>query len=366
MSRVISIVLLLLSLVLATGCSSSKVVLPLQKAELPPDIYVDSIEIDQHIAREHSDLLEESIRASLVNKGYLITNAPPSSLRARVNISQLERRSILLGHLNTISGRIDLHDDMGKPVLAVEHTEVERGGILFNTGQLLKGIQSEINNATFSAFTQWLRNFSNGLLSELPTPMANRAEYFVEPMLGTVHYREDPSKTLCASGTPALRMTLKTRLGEFPLAEREQGHYCLRLPSYLSNGMLSESELILTSQHDIQVGKKLTGVFQQHPCQIHSLTANLAGDRITFQSICSGEVSRSCDLLEVCEGVTLSVFSLRDNAETMLLLNSPLRNSLSVSSENALSNQFEAYLLYPGEQYPFPVSVNSVVRAIRN
>lgn len=89
---------------------------------------------------------------------------------AALSVSSANRVNVLAGYYNSISGKLELKDGAGVEIGSVEHTEREKGGLLFNSGQLIEGLRSTAANGEAESFARLSERFAKELVQQLPKP----------------------------------------------------------------------------------------------------------------------------------------------------------------------------------------------------
>lgn len=185
----------LLTLLLLTSCGPKLVV---SSPTMQNDIYSLALlprQYPPNVTRERADYIYSAIAAELSAHGYrtideTITNrlcangsclgekSPASQLGVQafvdLKIESASRSNFIAGYYNAISGILSLKTPTGNEVLRVEHTESERGGLLFNSGQLLRGLSTTADNSSPEAFNALADKFSKTIVSKLPAAKTTR------------------------------------------------------------------------------------------------------------------------------------------------------------------------------------------------
>lgn len=176
----------------AAGCSAPKVrpapalsKSPLRTlAVLPPTAAAAS--------RERLAALREALENELSNSGFNIidhgvvdtvcsddacprrhelTAKYPLDGFVQLTVRSAARTNFVAGYYNSISGELAITDTEGLPLLTIEHTESERGGLLFNSGQLIEGVITQIRNSDDDSFANLAAKFAQTIVTHIPAPV---------------------------------------------------------------------------------------------------------------------------------------------------------------------------------------------------
>lgn len=108
-----------------------------------------------------------------------------------VDITSNWDSNIIAAHYSTLSGTLKLSDRNDKKLLEVQHRESERGGLLFDSGQVISGLSSQAEYSDSESFRMLAKKFARNLALA------------VKPYLGsrTSVHRELPSPAITSSVT---------------------------------------------------------------------------------------------------------------------------------------------------------------------
>lgn len=152
-------------------------------AMLPTDYPAD-------VQREKVDAIVKSVKSELTNSNYVVLAdklvsencAEPTCPSGRkkladkyqvdgfisVAVSSVSRTNFIAGFYNAIRGKLILSDVKSNPVVEVEHTTSEKGGLLFNTGQIIQALISYGNNTEADSFSKLSTRFAQSLVTSIP------------------------------------------------------------------------------------------------------------------------------------------------------------------------------------------------------
>jgi len=147
------------------------------------------VEYPADIPREKVDAIHDAVEAELKNSGFVVLadkivrqtcSSPACPERdalaskylvdgfATVNVGSVSRTNFVAGFYNAIKGKLRISDKTDKELVTIEHTQSERGGLLFNTGQIVQGLTSYANNTEQASFTKLASGLAQTLASKVP------------------------------------------------------------------------------------------------------------------------------------------------------------------------------------------------------
>jgi hypothetical protein len=145
-----------------------------------------------------------------------------------LTLNSVQSTDFLAGYYNTISGSLRLTDVQGTELLSTEHQESERGGLLFNSGQIVQGVLSQIENSSDSSFPQLAERFTRSIVRGLPVPRyakANEADQVALTGI-EVHPVAPSTYRICVNGTPQSLGSIIWSGRKSLLREERAGRYC--------------------------------------------------------------------------------------------------------------------------------------------
>lgn len=179
-----------LFLLLFVSCSNSKIKVSSEFKETKPKLVaLLPIKSTLDLRDARVVILEQLIRSNLKLRGYTLVEEPvvkkicPTydcqqvaklfsgygiSAYVQAEIESFSRNNFGLGFYNTISGNIKFSDRNGKELLKVVRSEKEKGGLLFQSGQILQGLKEQLNNSGDEAFNLLAEKFSRELAWGVP------------------------------------------------------------------------------------------------------------------------------------------------------------------------------------------------------
>ncbi|NDC39375.1 MAG: hypothetical protein EBZ48_15265, partial [Proteobacteria bacterium] len=246
--------LLGLFLVALCSCSSTNVSGSMKGKEAPSLslLALLPVRIDGDISRERAQEVHRRVEAELRGRGYLLIDggivarvckAPECPNRTELfsdfgaqalvinTVTSVARTNFLAGYVNSVSGSISFMGPAGTELLSVRHSKRERGGLLFNTGQLAEGlIQTARNANSEESFGVLAGLYAKELLDEVPHG-ASKGETAEQPMAAvirktTVIQVQDGAHRVCLLGTPASLAAVVYRKLRTTLREVSPGEYC--------------------------------------------------------------------------------------------------------------------------------------------
>jgi len=203
------------------------------------------------IARERLDYLRAALSRELRGSGYTLlddrivlavcsdqTCPERQKLMSEYGVSRflqlevnsIDRADVLAAQYTGVSGVLRLRDAQFNELLAIDHLETQRGGLLFNSGQILQGIISTVEDSSDGGFKNVADKFATVVVGQLPRPATQatqRAEAIEVAIdrtntssLGNGRYQ------LCVDGTAGATAALVVDRIKSPLREVGHGKYC--------------------------------------------------------------------------------------------------------------------------------------------
>jgi hypothetical protein len=154
----------------------------------------------------------------------------PIDAFAVLKLRSASRTNFIAGYYNSIVGQLVLADAGGRELLEVQHTESERGGILFNSGQILQGVISQIRNGDDEAFLILANKFAQSIVTSIPRSSDPALTNAPPPPIvsdTSIAPRSSAVYEVCASGTPQAFGAIVLKNGaKTNLREIAPGRYC--------------------------------------------------------------------------------------------------------------------------------------------
>ncbi len=219
--------------------------LPIHVAVLPADYAID-------IPKERIDLVRKELIAELRNRNFVVADdrvvasicsSPRCPERgklgsqhlveafATLTLDSFTKRNFLAGYYNTLSGAVAVTDRSNNELVRVEHTQSEKGGLLFNSGQIVQGVISQVNNSGDAAYEELASEFAKAIADELPAPLLTGASGAPEGLAvsitsSTAEWSSSSRYTVCLSGTPHSFASILVGTQRTSLREVSPGKYC--------------------------------------------------------------------------------------------------------------------------------------------
>jgi hypothetical protein len=242
----------LLFVVVLTGCGPTLTstlptggTLPKSVAVLPADYAVD-------IPRERVDAIHAAAVNALRNQDFLVVEAPVvreicsspqcpelDTIAQRylvdgfisLQIASLSQNNFLAGYYDALSGELRFNDRSGRELARVHHTERSRGGLIFESGQILQGILAQVKRTTDSGFDTLAAKFATRLVGALPPPTrgnrpAQREGTEVAIAGSSAAWSAAQTYRVCVRGTPLSFASLLLDSRRTALREVTPGEYC--------------------------------------------------------------------------------------------------------------------------------------------
>jgi hypothetical protein len=267
-------ILLLLSV--AAGCGPTVVkTRPLEEIGM---LAVLPTKADPDIRRERVKYLNESLSRELESSGYSVINSDVISdlcstsdcperaaisskfgvrTFAQLDVSSASRANFVAGFYNKVAGKLVVSDEKAAPFVSIEHTESEHGGLIFQSGQIFKGISSTVDNYGDDKFSDLADLFIREVVSKLPKANArsDSESFYINKL--SLSMREGPLYDICLDGSPSNSAKLLIGNRQIGLREVQSGKYCNVIPlGWLTSG-ISESRAELRSAFGQSLAKPL-------------------------------------------------------------------------------------------------------------
>ncbi|MEY4699962.1 MAG: hypothetical protein RL326_149 [Pseudomonadota bacterium] len=305
--------------------------LPTHIALLPADYSID-------IPKERIDLVRQEVIGELRNRNFVVAdervvNSICSSPRcterdklgsqhlveafATLRLDSFSKRNFLAGYYNTLSGSMSLVDRSGHELITVEHTQSEKGGLLFNSGQLIQGVISQVNSSGDAAYEELASEFAKAVGDELPAPTlaqdARSPEGFSVTISSATAEWDGPSRySVCLSGTPHSFASVLIGSQRTTLREISPGRYCGAFSGLVATSSKSPAFVELRSAFG-NSDRESIALPAQGLCELQDRTI-YANDTLALQCAMVGrDLSRlhvGCsEKLPPCKAVKIVLFS---------------------------------------------------------
>lgn len=339
---------------LAAGCTSSKVIVP--PKPLPPQASLLPLQSETPLARETEAAVQESIAGALRNRGFLLSRGgSEGGAQIQVEIDSFSRTSGLIGHVNTIGGVLTVRDSNSQVLVKTRHSEVERGGLLFNSGQVLKGLKSEVSNLGKDNFEQWIDRFADGLARSLPRPTKSTVEQLGErPEIKQASLQKvDQQFQVCAEGSPMMSARVRASTLELPLGElSEGGRYCALLPDYVDAVEVAAGTVEITSPFGLSARSPITTSLQATACDVQALQGTLSKGALMVVPLCSAR-SANCGSAQSCAAERYRLYQI-DPSGAFAVIGEFQAGEDDVSVSASPSGEFRAFRV-PSSGFPAPI-----------
>lgn len=182
----------LLCLTALAGCGPTVKLSPDYNERKPNQlIAVLPVVAETEVPKEHLQFLRDSLVAELRNSEYLVLDRDlvdeycPTSSSSCSNLDNLleaydlsgafeltvtdyGHTGFLIGFYSTVGGQLNFLSEKGNKLFTMEHQESKRGGLLFNSGQLLTAIRNQIDSGSTNKKEELERKFVRSLIADLP------------------------------------------------------------------------------------------------------------------------------------------------------------------------------------------------------
>lgn len=231
------------------GCGSSFKANPQFQGKAPKLVALLPIKFPESLRKPRQDALTQALIAEMKNGGYLIVDpaivervcgsdstCPARSelskryaidAYAEVEIDSASTNNFLAGYVDRVSGTLRLQTPAGAEILTAKHAETDAGGLLFNSGQVLTGLQTEVQNFDSDKFGLLANRFAKRLVSTVPH--SDGAIELRQPAKLTSTEAKSLHPRIyevCANGSPEGVAALSLGRRKTTLREVSPGRYC--------------------------------------------------------------------------------------------------------------------------------------------
>jgi hypothetical protein len=329
---------LLLTALTLTGCGA--------KVDVSPDFKEDEIKkvallptkYPSGVRKERVDFIREALTAELKNNGInllddavvqKVCSSPDCPERTTlaetydvegfldINVDSASRTNFVAGYYNTISGELTLTSLEGKELFKVDHTERERGGFVFQTGQVIQGLISTIKNAGDDSFNNLAAKFVRTIATKVPLKQSLEESGSGALELAQVDVKETKPLVyeVCANASRGVIASLVISKQRTTLRETTPGRYCGLYELSTFQGS-SDISLELRSAFGDVVRKDLA-LGNLKPCSLSKrVVIAKSGNQSQLKVLCTrvGGASSECiENLELCESSRLVVYAAPDS-----------------------------------------------------
>jgi hypothetical protein len=240
--------LLAVALVALTGCGPKVALSPDLAKENSPYVALVPTNAPGTIQRERVAYLRELLKAELSERGYVLLEddiveklctsadcaiSPEDAARYGLagvfefDLQSISRVNFLAGYYNALEGSLRFVDPKGRTLYETAHTQSERGGVVFESGQVIQGIINQARSGDESTIDALSLRFVNSLTKGLPIrSQTNTAEEVAIKTVELKQFRGENTE-LCAIGTPKRMAWLVAGAdGKAQLREVTMGRYC--------------------------------------------------------------------------------------------------------------------------------------------
>lgn len=244
-------------LVLLSACGPTVKISSLQTSPVPSTLVVLPIINNGEIPEARVATIKRAVENELRNAQYNLVDShivndicstpqcPERKIFAEkylvdgfvtLQLDSLSRNNFLLGYFNYLSGELFVRDKDDTELVSVSLSERERGGVLFESGQVIQGIISQVNNGGDAAFNKLASKFALSLVGALPVNSEPLLAVRAIPEGNEIALNKVTSERLpsgdfkvCASGTPDSFAYLILGNERSALRETSHGTYCSML-----------------------------------------------------------------------------------------------------------------------------------------
>lgn len=257
------------------GCGPTITTKLSPNSEIPRQLALLPADYTAHIPRERIDLVRTSLLQEMRNRNFIVADdalvskvcsSPQCPERTRLSseymvdgfvtltLESFSKNSFLAGYYNQLSGLVSISDVNNKELFALQHTQSERGGLLFNSGQVLQGIISQVKNTGDEAYIDLSQKFAQTVIEQIPLNQQGEAvqppESLELALTSAVAQSLTPtSYSVCAQGTPHSFASVLMGTHRTTLREVSPGRYCASMSSLVAPEDFSSAYVELRSAY---------------------------------------------------------------------------------------------------------------------
>lgn len=242
-------VLLLMLAAACVGCGPKVTLSPELQKEQPRVVAFLGVKAPDDMRKERVEYLEQALRSEISNRGYLVLDKDAMSktcssvdcpeLSDLVNrnglqgtftaeISSITRANFGVGYWNSVSGKLRLLNPAGIELLAVDHSEREQGGVVFQSGQAIEAITSTVRNAGDDAFNMLADKYAKTIALKIPRVESSSNSARDEDPLKSVSAQQIRNGVyeICAVGAERAIVSLVVNKQRTNLRPTKGGTFC--------------------------------------------------------------------------------------------------------------------------------------------
>ena len=182
--------------VISIGCGPKVTVAPEFEKTKPKLVAFLGATAPEDIRAERVAYLTNAVRSAVQGRDYLLLDdsvvrklCPNAECPERkqlaerygvqafltLNVKSVSRNNFGVGYWNSVHGVLSLTQSNGEELLAIDHSEREQGGVVFQSGQVLQGIIEQVNNSGDDSYNKLADKFARTLALKLPKAPASAA-----------------------------------------------------------------------------------------------------------------------------------------------------------------------------------------------
>lgn len=332
MPAIFKFLISILLALLLTACGP-KVKISTEHGQRLRTVFVLPPSFKSKIAREKIEYINSAFSRNLVANGFQVSSPQllervcpeglcpdiknlaaqtDSDIVARITVSDITSANILAGYFQSISGSAEFFDRNGKEVAKVQYTQRERGGLIFDSGQIVQGIRKTVGKLQDSSFTNLADKFVATLVAKLPPPGGKLEVLDLDFGKSSVESMGDGKYLGCVESSNAASANLQYGKTSIPLRPAGPKKFCAVFLLDLSNNKDGPHWIINLFGHYGETKSALLGQVPLYDCPT---------DRAVKRS---GKTVRLLPNFENCQKLTFLIFEAA-NAEGPFIL----RGSLS-------------------------------------
>lgn len=240
-----------LTLLTLAACSSAKNFAPVSAGPTPKVLVLLQADTPADMARERADYIQQALLSELKSAGFYVldpalannqcggADCPNREQLAKafgaeaflqLKLDSVSRNNFVAGYYNVVSGTVSVSNREKKELFGFKHSQSEKGGLLFNTGQIFQGIKSQFENSNANSFEALADKFVKGLVARIPEPEKEQSpESDLRISKTSIKQTRKGVYNICAEANPGALAYLILGREKPNLREVKSGLYCANL-----------------------------------------------------------------------------------------------------------------------------------------
>jgi len=240
---------------------------------------------ENEVPREFVAEIDNQIQTELKNRGYVLLDKRvikqyclenqcenlPMEYRvdalAQFTLNKVRRINAIIGHFNEVGGTLTIFRPDGTKITSISEVLRERGGLLFNAGQLIKGVVSSVKNTAQEKYTLLSAKLARNISLQLPIPEKSSPTSLSIFSVSTFYEKGEISvkkigakpeaSTVCLNGSPHQLAKLAINKREINMIEIVPGKYCRTLATEIFTDSKFSGQVELKSTFGTEIRRSI-------------------------------------------------------------------------------------------------------------